>query len=137
MISHFETGTRQRASAAKLVKLATAVSVPVDILRNRKNPLKRKADWLPPNPCCRWAQLVSRIELRPLFIETTLQSFAEGFRTSLTMMAIRYVELTDRATASILSRDRRVEGIFCSQRLTERGLKRSEWVIPFRRPRQR
>lgn len=32
MISHFETGTRQRAAAANLVKLAKALSVSVDYL---------------------------------------------------------------------------------------------------------
>ena len=35
MISHFETGTRQRASAANLVKLANALSVSVDYLLGR------------------------------------------------------------------------------------------------------
>ena len=35
MISHFETGTRQRASAANLVKLASALSVSVDYLLGR------------------------------------------------------------------------------------------------------
>ena len=35
MISHFETGTRQRASAANLVKLASALSVSVDFLLGR------------------------------------------------------------------------------------------------------
>ena len=34
-ISHFETGKRQRASAANLVKLATALSVSVDYLLGR------------------------------------------------------------------------------------------------------
>lgn len=35
MISHFETGARQRASAANLVKLASALSVSVDFLLGR------------------------------------------------------------------------------------------------------
>ena len=35
VISHFETGTRQRASAANLVKLAKALSVSVDYLLGR------------------------------------------------------------------------------------------------------
>lgn len=35
MISHFETGVRQRASAANLVKLARALSVSVDYLLGR------------------------------------------------------------------------------------------------------
>lgn len=35
VISHFETGTRQRASAANLVKLARALSVSVDYLLGR------------------------------------------------------------------------------------------------------
>ena len=35
MVSHFETGTRQRASAANLVKLASALSVSVDYLLGR------------------------------------------------------------------------------------------------------
>lgn len=37
MISHFETGTRQRASAANLVKLARALSVSVDYLLGRSD----------------------------------------------------------------------------------------------------
>ena len=37
MISHFETGTRQRASAANLVKLAKALSVSVDYLLGRSD----------------------------------------------------------------------------------------------------
>ena len=37
MISHFETGTRQRASAANLVKLANALSVSVDYLLGRSD----------------------------------------------------------------------------------------------------
>ena len=35
VISHFETGTRQQASAANLVKLASALSVSVDYLLGR------------------------------------------------------------------------------------------------------
>ncbi len=35
VISHFETGTRQRASADNLVKLATALSISVDYLLGR------------------------------------------------------------------------------------------------------
>lgn len=35
VISHFETGTRRRASAASLVKLASALSVSVDYLLGR------------------------------------------------------------------------------------------------------
>ena len=35
MVSHFETGARQRASAANLVKLAKALSVSVDYLLGR------------------------------------------------------------------------------------------------------
>lgn len=37
VISHFETGTRQRASAANLVKLAKALSVSVDYLLGRSD----------------------------------------------------------------------------------------------------
>lgn len=44
VISHFETGTRQRASAANLVKLATALSVSVDYLLGRTDAMDLRDD---------------------------------------------------------------------------------------------
>ena len=44
VISHFETGTRQRASAANLVKLATALSVSVDYLLGRTDAVDLRDD---------------------------------------------------------------------------------------------
>ena len=73
VISHFKPGTRQRASAANLVKPATAVSVPVDFLRNRKNPLEREAGlasgWRAPGSKTRlrsgrWTRTPSRWEAK-------------------------------------------------------------------------
>ncbi len=84
--------------------------------RNRKSRLEREADWFASELLVPAEQLVSRIEGQPASIRT-LESLAEAFQTSLTMMAIRYAELTERATASILSRDGRVEWVFCSRRL--------------------
>ena len=90
----------------------------------RKSPLEREADWFASELLVPAEQLVSRIEGQPASIRT-LESFAEAFQTSLTMMAIRYAELTDRATASVLSRDGRVEWVFCSRRLGEHDWSRT------------
>ena len=74
-----------------------------------KSPLEREADWFASELLVPASQLGSRIDEQPPSIGT-LQSPADEFRTSLTMMAIRHAELTDRATASILSRDGRGNG---------------------------
>ena len=44
VISHFETGTRQRASAANLVKLAEALSISVDYLLGRTDQTELRDD---------------------------------------------------------------------------------------------
>ena len=44
VISHFETGTRQQASADNLVKLATALSVSVDYLLGRTDQMELHDD---------------------------------------------------------------------------------------------
>ena len=93
----------------------------------RKSPLEREADWFASELLVPTEQLVSRIEGQPASIRT-LESLAEAFQTSLTMMAIRYAELTDRATASVLSRDGQVEWVFCSRRLGEH-----DWSLTLRK----
>ena len=95
--------------------------------RNRESQLEREADWFASEPLVPTEQLVSRIEGQPTSIRT-LVSLAEAFQTSLTMMAIRYAELADRATASVLSRDGRVEWVFCSRRLGEQ-----DWSLTLRK----
>ncbi len=44
VISHFETGTRQQASADNLVKLATALSISVDYLLGRTHQMELRDD---------------------------------------------------------------------------------------------
>ena len=61
--------------------------------RNRKSRLEREADWFASELLVPAEQLVSRIEGQPASIRT-LESLADEFQTSLTMMAIRHAELT-------------------------------------------
>ena len=104
-----------------------------EFLHNRKSRLEREADWFASELLVPASQLGPRIDEEPASIGT-LQSLADEFRTSLTMMAIRHAELTGRATASILSRDGRLEWIFCSRRLARhdwsRALRRGDLVPP-------
>ena len=80
-----------------------------------------------PNSWCRHRSWV-RASTRDLRRLPPFESLADEFQTSLTMMAIRHAELTDRATASILSRDGRVEWVFFSRRLA-----RHDWSRELRR----
>ena len=91
-----------------------------------KSPLEREADWFASELLVPTSQLGPRIDAQPASIGT-LQSLADEFRTSLTMMAIRHAELTDRATASILSRDGRADSD------ANRPLIPTDAVHPFRR----
>ena len=104
-----------------------------DFLHDGKSPLEREADWFASELLVPASQLGSRIDEQPASIGT-LQSLADEFQTSLTMMAIRHAELTDRATASILSCDGRVEWVFFSRRLARhdwsRALRRGDPVPP-------
>lgn len=104
-----------------------------EFLHNRKSRLEREADWFASELLVPASQLGPRIDEEPASIGT-LQSLADQFRTSLTMMAIRHAELTDLSTASILSRDGRVEWVFCSHRLARhdwsRALQKGDTVPP-------
>lgn len=104
-----------------------------EFLHDGKSRLEREADWFASELLAPASELGPCIDDEPASIGT-LQSLADEFRTSLTMMAIRHAELTGGATASILSRDGRVEWVFFSRRLA-----RHEWsralggAIPSRR----
>ena len=50
-----------------------------------------------------------------------IRGLAREFATSLSMTAIRYAELTDRAVAAILSRDGQIEWAALSMRIREHG----------------
>ena len=64
-----------------------------EFLHNRKSQLEREADWFASELLMPASQLGPRIDEEPASIGT-LQSLADEFRTSLTMMAIRHAELT-------------------------------------------
>ena len=90
------------------------------LFRKRNDRHEREADWfasellVPANP------FVSRISSEQASIEV-IRGLAREFATSLSMTAIRYAELTDRAVASILSRDGQIEWAALSVRIREHG----------------
>ena len=112
---------------------AGRVESPGEFLHDGKSRLEREADWFASELLAPASEVGPRIDEQPASIGT-LQSLADKFRTSLTMMAIRHAELTGRATASILSRDGRVEWAFFSRRLAShdwsRALRRGDSVPP-------
>ena len=86
--------------------------------RNRRDPLEREADWFASELLVPSAQLGSRIRDVAPSIEV-LRCLAGEFQTSLSMIAIRYSEVSDRAVASVLSREGQVEWAACSNRIQE------------------
>lgn len=103
------------------------------LFRDRNDRCEREADWfasellVPTNP------FVSRIDNEQACIEV-IRGLAGEFETSLSMMAIRYAELTDRAVASILSRGGQIEWAAFSKRIREHdwswGLQKRDLIPP-------
>ena len=88
------------------------------LLRDRKDPYEREADWFASELLVPTAPCVSRIREQDAGIER-IRALADEFETSLSMMAIRYAEVTTRAVVSILSRDGQIEWAACSERIRE------------------
>lgn len=103
------------------------------LFRDQSNRLEREADWFASELLVPATQVVPRFEKGGASVET-IRCLAGEFETSLSMMAIRYTELTDRAAASILSMEGRVEWAVSSQRVREHdwswGLRKRELVPP-------
>ena len=90
------------------------------LFRDRKDRYEREADWFASELLAPTALCVSRIRERNAGIER-IRALADEFETSLSMMAIRYAEVTTRAVASILSREGQIEWAACSERIREHG----------------
>ena len=88
------------------------------LFRNRKDPCEREADWFASELLVPTALFVSRVRDQDGGIER-IRGLADEFETSLSMMAIRYAEVTTRAVASILSRDGQIEWAAFSERIRE------------------
>ena len=103
------------------------------LFRDRKDPYEREADWFASELLVPTAPCVSRIREREAGIER-IRALADEFETSLSMMAIRYAEVTTRAVASILSRDGQIEWAAFSERIREHdwswGLRKRDLVPP-------
>ena len=90
------------------------------LFRDRKDRYEREADWFASELLVPTALCVSRIRERDAGIER-IRALADEFETSLSMMAIRYAEVTTRAVASILSREGQIEWAAFSARIREHG----------------
>ena len=101
------------------------------LFRNRKDPYEREADWFASELLVPTGLFASRIREHDAGIER-IRALADEFETSLSMMAIRYAEVTTRAVASILSRDGQIEWAAFSERIREHrwswGLGKSDFV---------
>ena len=103
------------------------------LFRDQDDRLEREADWFASELLVPTTQLSPLIEDGGASVEA-LRSLADEFETSLSMMAIRYAELTDRAAVSILSMEGRIEWAVSSERTREHGwswgLRKRDWVPP-------
>ena len=88
------------------------------LFRKRNDRHEREADWFASELLAPANLFASRISGEPACIEV-VRGLAREFQTSLSMTAIRYAELTDRAVASILSRDGQIEWAALSMRIRE------------------
>lgn len=103
------------------------------LFRDRKDRLEREADWFASELLVPTAPFVSRIREDDAGIER-IRALADEFGTSLSMMAIRYAEVTTRPVASILSRDGQIEWAAFSDRIREHdwswGLRKRDVIPP-------
>ena len=103
------------------------------LFRRRNDRHEREADWFASELLVPAKPFVSRISGEPACIEV-VRELAREFETSLSMTAIRYAELADRAVASILSRDGQIEWAALSTRIREHswswGLQKRDLIPP-------
>ena len=90
------------------------------LFRDRRDRCEREADWFASELLVPTNSFLARIGCEQACIEV-IQEVAREFETSLSMTAIRYAELTDRAVASILSCDGQIEWAAFSGRIREHG----------------
>jgi hypothetical protein len=94
--------------------------------RQRNDAHEREADWFASELLMpeRWARPLAR--LSPPTV-ATIRGLAADFGVSLTCAAVRYAELTDQATAVVVSREGQVEWVAFSERFREHGWSRRAW----------
>ena len=85
---------------------------------DQRHQAEAEANWFASELLAPTDQAAPRVrKMRPSIY--AIRSLAREFHTSLTMMAIRYAELTDRIVASVLSFEGRVDRMTPSQRFRE------------------
>jgi len=88
------------------------------LFRNSKDRYEREADWFASELLAPTGLVQPRVLESEPSVET-LSELTEACDVSLSMMAIRYAELSDQAVAAVLSHEGVVEWTACSERIRE------------------